>query len=89
LFNWIINSYELREIKMNGGKYTWSNNHSDPTPEKLDKVLVNNRWETSFPLSNVRKIPRYISDHNPLLSCTDCEKIKKIKQFCFETSWIK
>jgi hypothetical protein len=89
MFNWIINSYEMREIALNGGKYTKSNNHVDPTLEKLDKILMNDKWETIFPLSNVRKIPRYMSDHNPMLLGTNTGKIKKTKGFCFETSWIK
>jgi hypothetical protein len=50
---------------------------------------MNDKWETIFPLSNVRKIPRYMSDHNPMLLGTDTGKIKKTKRFCFETSWIK
>jgi hypothetical protein len=28
LFNWIINTYELRDLPLNGGLFTWSNNHS-------------------------------------------------------------
>jgi hypothetical protein len=38
MFNWIINSYGLREITLNDGKFTCSNNHADPTLEKLDSV---------------------------------------------------
>ena len=26
LFNWVINTHELRELPLQGGKYTWSNN---------------------------------------------------------------
>jgi endonuclease/exonuclease/phosphatase family metal-dependent hydrolase len=89
LFNWIINSYELREIEMSGEKYTWSNNQAEPTLEKLDRILVNNKWDASFPLSTVRKIPRFVSDHNPLVLDTENEQVQKVKTFCFETSWIK
>jgi hypothetical protein len=46
MFNWIINSYELREISLNGGKFTWSNNQADPTLEKLDRLLMNNELES-------------------------------------------
>jgi hypothetical protein len=89
LFNWIINSYELREIDMSGGKYTWSNNQVDPTLEKLDRILVNNKWDARFPLSTVRKIPRFVSDHNPLVLDTEFDQVQKVKTFCFETFWIK
>ena len=30
LFNWVINTYELRYLNMNGGIYTWSNNQEVP-----------------------------------------------------------
>jgi endonuclease/exonuclease/phosphatase family metal-dependent hydrolase len=89
LFNWIINIYELRDLPLNGGLFTWSNNHSDPTLERLDRVLINPDWEINFPLTNLRKNPRTLSDHNPLILCTDFGEKKKQRQFCFETSWIK
>jgi hypothetical protein len=84
MFNWIINSYELREIEMSGRKYTWSNNQADPTLEKLDRILVNSKWEASFPLSTLRKIPRFISDHNPLVLSTETEQVKKSKPSVFK-----
>ena len=89
MFNLIINSYALRDLTLNGGLYTWSNNHKDPTLEKLDRCLMSENWESLFPLSNLTKIPRYLSDHNPLLLCTDQDKIKKNKTFSFENSWFK
>jgi hypothetical protein len=33
MFNCIINTHNLRDIHMNGGKYTWSNNQEYPTLE--------------------------------------------------------
>jgi hypothetical protein len=41
MFNWIINSFELRDLPLIGGKFTWSNNQSEPTLERLDRVLIN------------------------------------------------
>jgi hypothetical protein len=40
VFNLVINSYDLRELNLSGGKYTWSNNGKNPTLEKLDRVLI-------------------------------------------------
>ena len=40
LFNWVINTHELREVDLIGGKYTWSNNQQDPILEKLDRILI-------------------------------------------------
>ncbi|PUZ60738.1 hypothetical protein GQ55_4G177100 [Panicum hallii var. hallii] len=89
MFNCIINTHNLRDIHMNGGKCTWSNNQENPTLERLDRVLVSDDWEQEFPLANLRKIPRYMSDHNPLILCTDMDQKKGGRSFCFETSWLK
>lgn len=52
MFNWIINTYDLRDLLLNGGMFTWSNNQLDPTLEKLDRVLMSTDWESEFPLTN-------------------------------------
>lgn len=56
VFNNIINTHELRELYLNGGKYTWRNNQ-----ENLDRVMVNKEWENLFPLPMIRKELRYLS----------------------------
>jgi hypothetical protein len=89
LFNCIINTYELRDLPLIGGLYTWSNNQKDPTLERLDRVLISPDWENCFPLTNLKKDPRVLSDHNPLILRSDLGGGKKAKQFCFETSWLK
>jgi hypothetical protein len=48
LFNAIIEHGELKEIEMDGRRYTWSNNQMNPTLKKLDSVLVS--WSWGFPL---------------------------------------
>lgn len=88
MFNQIINTYELRDIHLSGGKYTWSNNQSIPTLEKLDRVLMNKAWETHFPMTNIRKKPRIMSDHNPLTLSVDQKVEHKRKPFRFEISWL-
>jgi hypothetical protein len=50
---------------------------------------MNDKWESLFPLTTLRKRPRLMSDHNPLLLCTEQEQKKKAKHFSFETSWLK
>jgi hypothetical protein len=65
LFNWIINTNEMRDVTLNGGTFTWSNNHADPSLERLDRILISSSWEKEFPLTSLRKIPMQMSDHNP------------------------
>lgn len=69
-------------------KFTWSNNQEDPLLEKLDRILVNREWEDIFPNVLVKKLPRDVSDHNPLiLSCEPGKNIRHL-QFKFEQHWL-
>lgn len=52
---------------MCGGGYTWSNNQTDPTIVKLDKIFMNEEWENLFHLAKVKKIYRELYDHIPLI----------------------
>jgi hypothetical protein len=88
-FNAIIQTYELREIHMSEGMFTWSNNQKDPTLEKLGRVLMSREWESRFPMAHVYKNPRGVSDHNPLILTTAIGSCKKTRDFHFETSWLK
>ena len=81
LFNNIISTLDLLDIHMTGGKFTWSNNHSDPTLERLDRVLVNKDWESIFPTVFVYKLPREVSDHNPLILSTQTSPPPKKNPF--------
>lgn len=75
-------------ICLEGGKYTWSNNQPVPTLEKLDKVLMSRDWEIIFPQVVINKLPRKVSDHNPLLVFTDLKKPVKHLGFRFESAWL-
>jgi hypothetical protein len=88
VFNAIINTYELREFNMSGGQFTWSNNHANPTLEKLDRFLMNSEWENLFPVT-VHKISRDIYDHNPIILDTLEDKEHRSISFRFEKSWLK
>jgi len=86
--NSLINFYGLRELNMSGGIYTWSNNQEPPTLVKLDRILITSNWEDIFPQATVKKLPREVSDHNPLILFSgQCKKSSHI-QFKFELSWI-
>lgn len=88
LFNSLISFYELRELNMSGGCYTWSNNQDPPLLEKLDRILVSSSWEDLFPQATIRKLSREVSDHNPLILFSGlCQKRQHI-EFKFELSWI-
>jgi hypothetical protein len=89
LFNTLIHMYELRELIMTGGMFTWSNNQEFPVLEKLDRVLMSKEWEDLFPLAMIKKLPREVSDHNPLILLIVSNAPTKTIQFRFELSWLK
>ena len=48
LFSWVINTHGMRDVELNWGKYSWSNNLSHPTLERLDRVVTNDKWENTL-----------------------------------------
>lgn len=88
MFNTLIHLYELRELIMTGGRFTWSNNKEFPVLEKLDRILMTKEWEDLFPLAMIKKLPREVSDHNPLILLTDSKTPSMAIQFRFELSWL-
>jgi hypothetical protein len=89
MFDSIINSHGMREIYLSGGQYTWSNNHQDPTLEKLDRFLMNDSCETLFPLTTVHKLVREMSDHNPLILDTMEQRDRVVRDFKLEKAWLQ
>jgi exonuclease III len=89
VFNSIINTYELIDLGMTGGKFTWSNKQNNPTLERLDRYLVSKSWEDIFPMALVSKKPRKLSDHNPLILSMNTIQHKKELSFKFEMAWLK
>jgi hypothetical protein len=74
---------------MSGRKYTWANNLSTPTFEKLDRVLVTTEWEEKYPLTIVQALPRKISDHTPLLLNSGETSTRGTEPaFKFESGWL-
>ena len=67
LFNAVIDSFDLREIELTGRQFTWANSLTDPTYEKLDRVLMTTEWEIKYPMVMVHALDRGVSDHTPLL----------------------
>jgi endonuclease/exonuclease/phosphatase family metal-dependent hydrolase len=62
LFNVATEQGGLTEIALSGRKFTWCNNHEDPTYELLDRVLVSPSWEEKFPLVCATTLPGELSD---------------------------
>lgn len=88
LFNAIIEQAGLRELALNGRQFTWSNEHDDPTFEKLDRILMSTDWEDMYPLTVVTALDRILSDHVPLMLDSGVQ-LRKDPVFRFESSWFE
>ncbi|XP_073367915.1 uncharacterized protein [Aegilops tauschii subsp. strangulata] len=77
---------ELRDIYMNGGRYTWSNERDNPTLVRNDHVLCTASWESGHPYCVLRCLSSAASDHCPLL--LDCSmRAPGARRFQFERFW--
>ena len=88
LFNAIIDGLSLKELSMFGKNYTWANNLSVPTYEKLDRVLMSTEWEQKFPLSTKFALNRDIFDHTLLLNTNSSSACNSQYNFKFELGWL-
>ena len=89
VFNSVIVAQELIDVRMSGGKFTWSNNQENPTLERLDRFFITKEWDDTYSRVVVYKLPREVSDHNPLILTTEENKHLSKLSFSFELSWLK
>jgi hypothetical protein len=74
---------------MSGRKFTWANNLTTPTYEKLDCILISTEWEEKIPSSTVQMLTRDVSDHTPLLLNSGETIFRNTEPvFKFETGWL-
>lgn len=77
-----------------GNWFTLTNNrHPGAIEERLDCVLINRAWNEVWPVSSVSHVPRYKSDHCPiLLHCENRKRWEEKKRewmFRFEELWLQ
>uniref|UniRef100_A0A453BHH0 Endonuclease/exonuclease/phosphatase domain-containing protein n=1 Tax=Aegilops tauschii subsp. strangulata TaxID=200361 RepID=A0A453BHH0_AEGTS len=64
-FRRLISDLALKEVYLNGRRYTWSNEQS-PTLVHLDRVLCTSDWEEAHAACSLRCLASVISVHSPL-----------------------
>jgi hypothetical protein len=74
------------EFDLKNRLYTWSNNRSDPTFEKLDRFLASPDWDLAYNNISVHGLNKSFSDHAPLCLQTDSIPIAR-KDFRYELCW--
>lgn len=87
-FRRLLNDLALKEVYLNGRRYTWSNEQSPPTLVHLDRVLCTSDWEEAHGECHLRCLSSVVSDHSPLL--LDCNPMPPAKRrFHFEEFWLR
>lgn len=69
LFTDFITSNNLLDVNFVGSPYTWCNNKQGLARHwaRLDRCLVNLIWSDNFDTCLVKHLPRFLSDHSPML----------------------
>lgn len=94
LFQSALRDCNLWDLGFKGQKFTWSNGRHgrDLTLERLDRAVANTEWSRVSNVVEVNILPRFCSDHSPLLISFDpasCKAWTKNMRFLFEAGWMK
>ncbi|XP_010668194.1 uncharacterized protein LOC104885189 [Beta vulgaris subsp. vulgaris] len=88
-FKKCVENCGLADAKMTGPLYTWSNkqHESDYMATKIERVLINDQWELSFPATEATFLPEGSYDHCPCIVKIHPDLNKRIKPFRFYNMW--
>ena len=87
-FRATIDHLRLKEIKLNGRRFTWSNQQDNPTLTRINRLLCTNEWDLLFPACFLHSLPSLMSDHTPLLLQGELDHHHSTS-FRFENYWTK
>jgi hypothetical protein len=87
-FKRLIEDVAIKEIPLNGRRFTWSNQREAPVLVKLDRVFCSVDWEMIFPNVLLQSSASIDSDHCPLILGLH-DNISGKRRFHFEAFWIK
>lgn len=88
-FTTCITDCQFLDIPVSGGLYTWTGMRPNGRVwKRLDRVLVNSDWLSSFPTSCAQLLPRTTSDHAPILFKVGQSTDVLAKPFRFQNFWL-
>ncbi|RVX10571.1 putative ribonuclease H protein [Vitis vinifera] len=87
-FDDFISDCELIDLPLRSASFTWSNMQVNPVCKRLDRFLYSNEWEQAFPQSIQGVLPRWTSDHWPIVLETNPFKWGPTP-FRFENMWLQ
>jgi hypothetical protein len=79
---------DLREIRLQNRKFTWSNERRNSTLAKLDRVFCNAELDTIFDTHVLHAMSTSLSNHCPILLSNQSGP-RRPRSFKFENFWTK
>ncbi|XP_074301530.1 uncharacterized protein LOC141632931 [Silene latifolia] len=88
-FNEAVYGAGLDDFLTHGCNFTWTNKQEDGDRKwmKLDRVLVNSAWQTSFTSSYADALAAGVSDHSSLVVWVTPDEASRPKQFRYLNCW--
>ena len=87
-FKSALDAMRLRELRLAGRKFTWSNEQATPTMTRIDRFFCSDDWDVSFPSAILQSLPSSVSDHAPLI-LVGAADIPRHRPFRFESYWLR
>ncbi|KAA0026071.1 uncharacterized protein E6C27_scaffold581G00620 [Cucumis melo var. makuwa] len=89
-FNLAIRDADLVEPSVQGNWFTWTSKvQGSGMLRRLDRVLVNDDWLSTWPTMLVNVLPWGISDHYPILFYPSFQHSNKVVSFRFFNHWVE
>jgi hypothetical protein len=85
-FRRALSSLELKELYLNGRRYTWSNERELPTLEKMDRVFSTMDWEMLYPDAFLSAMSTGPLDHCPLVLDLSPD-LHRGRRYQFQSFW--
>ena len=79
---------QLKDMRMDGRRFTWSNAQADPVLTRIDHVFFSDEWDLLFPDAHLQAITSACSDHAPLFMQGSVANTRK-PSFKFEEFWLR
>jgi hypothetical protein len=87
-FRRALSTLELKELYLNGHRFTWSNEREQPTLEKLDRVFSTVDWEKLYPDVFLSAMSTGPSNNCPLVLSLSPD-LHRARRFQFQSFWPK
>lgn len=87
-FRKFIDENGLLDMKLNGCRFTWSNNRLEGhVRERIDRMMCNAAWQLMFLDATLAAIPPIGSDHTPMILQPLQEGNRRQRRFFYEEFW--